>query len=448
MDSHLTKVEIEGFRARTGGTQTMVRVAEHLSSCRDCRAEYSLLRTAGGVAGTRDGTLNFGWRLWLEAEHLEYEQKKSYAEGLMAVDDLEIAERHLEICARCRDEFAGFVADRRVNESEFSHRYVGHDDGEASSRRHYWRLGGLWSPLRAAALVLLALGVAGLTAFLVSDWKDFSPWRGGLVPQIATRTSGPVVEPSVVPTIAGQGVTSEVTDDPRRSAAHGRNAALRGLRMTLNDQGRQLVLESRVRGVTGANDSELDAITGALVAEEISLPRVIADLWGAEGSLRGPRRAAFELLRPRREVVRDTQPVFRWASLKDAASYEVFVADSRHAVVLTSGRLPADAREWRPPAPLIRGEAYSWTVSAHVRGEEMISPTPADAEWKFRVMEEKDLRELNRFESRTESHLARGILFARLGLVTEAEGELQKLLSENPDSTAVRKLLQRVQSWR
>ncbi len=410
----------------------MAGVAEHLSTCRDCRHEYAQVRDVSGPTGT----LSFEWNSWLIDEHLEYGQKQSYVEGLMDVDDLEIARRHLEVCLRCREEIAAFIEDHRANESEFSRRQIAGDVVGESARPSYWRRGGLWSPLRAAALVLLTLSLAGLTASI--GWTF---WRGRSESDVVNTEAGPKPGPSV-----GAIVAPTVAADSRRVGVRAREA--RALRMTLSDQGRQLVLESRVRGVTGANDSELEAITGALLAEDISLPQVLLDLWGAEGSLRGPRRAAFELLRPRRELVRDTQPEFRWAALKDATRYEVFVADSRHSTVLTSGRLAADVREWRPSVPLIRGEAYSWTVSAYVRGEELISPTPADAEWKFRIMEDEGLKELTQFESRSRSHLARGVLYARVGLITEAESELQKLLSENPGSTAVRKLLERVQSWR
>jgi len=46
------------------------------------------------------------------------------------------------------------------------------------------------------------------------------------------------------------------------------------------------------------------------------------------------------------------------------------------------------------------------------------------------------------------SHLALGIFYARVGLVTDAEREFQKLIQLNPQSDLPRKLLQSVRNLR
>lgn len=243
-----------------------------------------------------------------------------------------------------------------------------------------------------------------------------------------------------VPAVSGR----EQSESGRTELAAGGEES----RVTLSDHGRKVVVEPRITGLSGANDAQLETITAALVAEDIPLPAIIANLWGSEGALRGERVNPFDLLRPRREVVRETRPSFRWATLKDASSYQVFVVDSKRAAVFSSGRLSPDVTSWKAVAPLVRGEAYSWTVSATVRGEEVISPGTAEAEWKFSVLSEAEYQRLRRIEERTDSHLARGVLYAKAGLISESERELQKLLDENQDSTTVRKLLARVKSWR
>jgi len=58
------------------------------------------------------------------------------------------------------------------------------------------------------------------------------------------------------------------------------------------------------------------------------------------------------------------------------------------------------------------------------------------------------LRAVTRLQKLTNSHLARGIVYARAGLVSEAERELSELMKENAGSREVRKLLDRVRSWR
>jgi hypothetical protein len=197
---------------------------------------------------------------------------------------------------------------------------------------------------------------------------------------------------------------------------------------------------------------ELETVKDALLAEDMPLPGVLADLLASEGSLRGEGRAAFRLLSPRREVVLDARPTFRWQAVKDATSYRVYVVHAKvganPGAIVSSPKLSAGASEWRPETSFPRGEVYSWTVSATVQGEEVISPAPADPEMKFRILGDRELHAVTRLQKRTTSHLARGVVYARAGLVSQAERELNELMKENAGSTEVRKLLDRVRAWR
>jgi len=49
---------------------------------------------------------------------------------------------------------------------------------------------------------------------------------------------------------------------------------------------------------------------------------------------------------------------------------------------------------------------------------------------------------------KSDSHLALGVFYAKVGLVTEAEREFQKLIQLNPQSELPRKLLQSVRNLR
>jgi hypothetical protein len=55
--------------------------------------------------------------------------------------------------------------------------------------------------------------------------------------------------------------------------------------------------------------------------------------------------------------------------------------------------------------------------------------------------------ELNQLK-KSDSHLALGIFYARVGLVTESEREFQKLVQLNPQSELPRRLLQSVRNLR
>ncbi|HEX7956173.1 MAG TPA: hypothetical protein VF508_04475, partial [Pyrinomonadaceae bacterium] len=120
------------------------------------------------------------------------------------------------------------------------------------------------------------------------------------------------------------------------------------------------------------------------------------------------------------------------------------VVNSNFQVVAESG--PTRATEWTPPAPLARGQTYYWQVTATLAdGGEVISPRTPAPRAKFRVLEETAAEELRRLEeSSPDSHLARGVLFARAGLVEEAAAEFRKLVTLNPRSPVARKLLQSV----
>jgi anti-sigma factor RsiW len=82
-----------------------------------------------------------------------------YIDGLADLEEREIAEQHLSICAECREEVTAFLEDRRENDSMLSIRHLPPDAVAPATKASVWRIGGLWSPARAAALIVLALGV-------------------------------------------------------------------------------------------------------------------------------------------------------------------------------------------------------------------------------------------------------------------------------------------------
>lgn len=439
MNNHLTDADIRVFWCRDADGAMTSRIAGHISGCEACRE----LAESGRRKKSHDAGMSFDLddSIWLRNEHLEYEEKRAYASGLIGVEEREMTERHLASCVVCRDEMQAFVEDRRENDLMLSIRHKPSQIDVREATGLSWRTGGLWSPLRAAALILVVAGT-GIVISRSEVWRRALEVLGTEGGAMALSIEGGGVATAIKPpATSGDPVTSGASHE-------GKGAVTAESRVTLRDHGHKVVVEPRITGLSGASDAELVAITEALVAEDIPLPEVVRNLWGSEGALRGERVDPFDLLRPRREVVRDTRPAFRWAALKDASSYQVFIVDSRRAAVVSSGRLGADVTNWRPSIALKRGEDYFWTVSATVHGEEVISPGPSEAEWKFGVLSEPEYQRLRRIEARTESHLARGVLYARAGLISESERELQKLLDENQDSATVRKLLKRVRSWR
>jgi hypothetical protein len=82
-------------------------------------------------------------------------------------------------------------------------------------------------------------------------------------------------------------------------------------------------------------------------------------------------------------------------------------------------------------------------VTAVVDGKEIVSPSPAAPEMKFQILSAKSLKELNQLK-RTRSHLALGVFYARVGMLTEAEHHLAQVARLNPSSSVSRNLLRSV----
>jgi len=120
--------------------------------------------------------------------------------------------------------------------------------------------------------------------------------------------------------------------------------------------------------------------------------------------------------------------------------------DANSDQVAQSEELPPTQTQWKTPA-LRRGQIFSWVVTAQVDGKEIVSPSASAPEVKFAILSSNDLNELNQLK-KSNSHLALGVFYAKVGLVTEAEREFQKLIQLNPQSELPRKLLQSVRNPR
>jgi hypothetical protein len=157
--------------------------------------------------------------------------------------------------------------------------------------------------------------------------------------------------------------------------------------------------------------------------------------------------SSFALQRPVGTVVEGTRPTFIWGPLSGASSYAVSVFDARFNEVARSEALTTTI--WKPPRALQRGSIYRWQVIAVKDGREVILPSPTAPEAKFKILDQQPAETLARARQQyAHSHLALGVLYAREGLLDEAETELQALVKDNPTSMVARKLLQSLRAWR
>ena len=154
---------------------------------------------------------------------------------------------------------------------------------------------------------------------------------------------------------------------------------------------------------------------------------------------------SFQVTSPYSTVIRDNQPAFRWTALSGASSYTVSVYDANLNLIATSA--PLTATEWLAPDPLKQGKVYTWIVTALKDGKEILAPT-LSARAEFKIIESSELLQLNRRIGQIHSGAARGALYAKAGLLDDAEREFQRHLMIYPTDEQVNKLFQTIKSWR
>jgi hypothetical protein len=154
----------------------------------------------------------------------------------------------------------------------------------------------------------------------------------------------------------------------------------------------------------------------------------------------------FAIIEPAGKVLLTNRPTFKWTRFDGASGYVVEIYDAQFNLVSSSPTLTDVS--WTPPQ-LTRGRVYSWQVKAISGGQEFIAPHPSAPQAKFRILDQAETTEIARARREyPSSHLLLGLLYARAGLVAEAEREFRALQNANPDSGAARKLLASVSSQR
>jgi hypothetical protein len=188
------------------------------------------------------------------------------------------------------------------------------------------------------------------------------------------------------------------------------------------------------------------AVRAALAAQRVEVPGDLKELAGESSTLLSATEdvESFRLISPVGRIIRSARPTFRWRPLEGGgASYRINVTDEELNEVAVSEALTAT--EWRVPHELRRGTTYLWQVTALREGKEIVAPVLPAPQAKFKVLGRAEDEELGRLErSHPKSHLTLGVLYARAGLLSEAQREFQSLLKANPKSPAPRRLLESV----
>jgi hypothetical protein len=425
---HLSAAQIEDWRRRRLAPKELLGADDHLAGCQECRrlVESSLNSDAVALyaelaAETAVGT------------HPAFEQSAAYVDGLLTGEARRMMEDHLASCAEC----APLVADLRAFRNEIAQDLDREYRPATSAPAAGW-LGGLdrikavlpaslfkipvWR--YAAAPVLLLLAVAGWMA-----------WR-------ATPNQGPPQIGITSPTLAPSPSANLASPTPPTLETA---PAL----VKLNDGGSSLTLDANgaLAGVDQWPSDYQRLAREALMAQRVEKSPQLAGLSRPGSSLMGgdDQGQRFAPIEPAGKVTLTERPTFRWSRLSGATGYIVEVYDAQFNRASSSPMLTS--LSWTAP-PLARGQVYSWQVKAIRDGQEFITPRPPAPQARFRILDRATAAEIARARRDYSSHLLLGLLYARAGLLDEAEQELGALQKANPDVAIVRRLLANVRALR
>jgi hypothetical protein len=408
--NHLSKEQVEDYRLRRIAPNDLLNADDHLSECADCRRSvYAALNTAA-VSVYADLASES-----TDAEHLSFQLSAAYVDGALTGDERRMVEDHVASCARC----APLVADLRAFRNEIAPE-LGHEYRPASSvpdttaadklnqrrpgRTPWFKVPG-WIYALAPALLLLA----------VAAWIA---WRSATLDRPKEIT---VVSPTPAPTQAPtpESAMVQFTDG--------------GSRVTLDASG-------NLSGVEEWSPEDQRLAREALISQRLERSPQLAGLSRSHSSLMGSDREgqSFAVIDPAGKIVLNDRPTLRWSRLMGASGYIVEIYDERFTPVITSPIVTNVT--WTSP-PLQRGQVFSWQVKAIKDGQESLAPRPPAPQAKFRIVDQAKAAEKSRVKrEHPASHLLLGLVYARAGLLDEAERELRALQKANPNVEVVRRL--------
>ena len=466
MPEHLRAEDIERFRRRAMTSRELSDSYEHLDTCEMCRQR---VKQAVQPQRAFDSFLA-GLKAELP-EHLLYEQAAAYVDDEMDEVTREIAASHLQSCPPCAERVQQLQAFKAEGMGLAA---IPPAPISAPTRWQgfvaFWRSPVHWIPLQVlatAAIVLLCVWVATLSlrtraVELQAERDRLQQTNDALqkqssaiaemqarITELEQKNAGLQQDNKKVRASADE-LQAQLTKALQIQAQKPQNVPSQPL-IALNDNGRRVGLNERgeITGLESLPPAYEQSVKKALTTAQLETPTDLAEFVGGSGSLvRGASEGvAFALVSPVGTAVQSDHPTFRWQKLDGASGYIVTIFDASFHRVANS-ELLAQA-EWRMPTVLERGKTYSWQVTAIKGNEKINSPTTPAPEAKFKVLEAASFAALQSAQQTyPNSHLVLGVLYARAGLLDDAERELQALVQANPKSAIARNLRRRIKVLR
>src|ERR1044072_9221836 len=329
MTHHLSELEIKQLCVSALPEDELAAAAIHTAECQPCDQRFieELKRQRGPVP------FNFTLEpeFWFRNDHLDFDQLVGLADDTFDEETREIIDIHLSTCESCREDVRSFLAFREATAGEMNVAY-GATHYEPNGERGVapWR----WQRLprrpvyAVAAIVLVAVAV--------------------LIGVIAlSRRSGPLEANKQEQTNRDSERSPDIAPTPAPGVEDSPKVAV------LKDAGGEVTIDrdGRITGLDEVSENSRQYVARAVLSEQIVPSDVLRRLSGEPGSLRGNNDGpqGFRLLYPVRRVVTEARPVFRWESLKEVFSYQVYVLDQDGNQVSQSENLAPTQLEWKAP---------------------------------------------------------------------------------------------------
>jgi len=416
---HLSPAQVVNFQRQKIAPAELLSVDDHLAECAECRRliESALNNEAIGLYAdlTAEAAV---------APHLTFDQSAAYVDGLLTGKERRMIEDHLTSCARCAPLTDDLRAFRNEIAPELDREYHPQEAPPGAAEQGP-RTG--WRDRIAAALpapfLKIPLWIYATPALLLLAVAAWIATSQRTPPKLAHTSPTPHPSPS----------TKFALPTPEIATAI----------IRLNDGGSSLALDAqgRLTGVDQWPPEYRRMAEDALSNQRAPKSPLLAGLSRRGSSLMGgdDEGRLFAVIEPAGKVMLTDRPAFKWTRLGGADGYVVEIYDAQFKLV-SSSPLLRDVN-WTLPH-LARGQVYSWQVKAISGGQELIAPRPTAPQAKFRILDQATAAEIARARrDYASSHLLLGLLYARAGLLAEAEQEFRALQKANPDSGAARKLM-------
>ena len=418
MTTHLSDREIEAYRSRTASPEQLLVVNGHIFECDQC---YRLLESPDKLRMAYDAMSNdFKAALLYWHEHLDYGQLAGYVDGTLDAKVREPVSAHIEQCEECASEVREFVVLKTRIETE------GDSQPAPTNRDRHATFWATWGYRLVPGLAVL------LVVFAFMFWT-YSRRMHLRVAELESATA-----------------RLEQENNDLRRQADGRKAKQAGTTsLSLKDGNRQITIDEKgeLVGLDMLPANYRDALKDALITGRVSIPPRPQTAIGQAGPRLGinPGAESFAVIFPAGTVVEDTRPVFEWQPLAGATSYTVFVQDLTTRAEIEGQ--PTPKTTWRPGKQFVRGHQFAWMVEANIDGHGVRAPASDKPFATFKILDAQEAKEIGLARKAWgSSHIIMGVIYAKAGLLYEAEKEFRELVAANPESFTARSLLASVEA--